>query len=147
MVCLVGPHWDSLFGFLQIFLQSVLSGYFNVGLSTSAFLQLGLLDFYYFSVGDYAYRSGRLTVWAGRPEGWNDGKGKDDGVKFLTGAVGVMVFEVFAGLDDAGGQAKDTRRRRGAMVSGTGCGAAGGRPRLSGTAAVVSSRVWQAFKR
>jgi hypothetical protein len=43
MVCLVGPHWDFLFGFLQIFLQSVLSGYFNVGLSTSAFLQLGLL--------------------------------------------------------------------------------------------------------
>jgi hypothetical protein len=39
----VGPHWDFLFGFLQIFLQSVLSGYFNVGLSTSAFLQLGLL--------------------------------------------------------------------------------------------------------
>ena len=43
MVCLVGPHWDFLLGFLQIFLQSVLSGYFNVGLSTSAFLQLGLL--------------------------------------------------------------------------------------------------------
>ena len=43
MVCLVGPHWDFLFGFLQIFLQSVLSGYFNVGLSTSAFLQLGML--------------------------------------------------------------------------------------------------------
>jgi hypothetical protein len=39
----VGPHWDFLFGFLQIFLQSVLSGYFNVGLSTSAFLQLGML--------------------------------------------------------------------------------------------------------
>ena len=43
MVCLVGPHWDFLFGFLQIFLQSILSGYFNVGLSTSAFLQLGML--------------------------------------------------------------------------------------------------------
>ena len=43
MVFLVGTHWDFLFGFLQIFLQSVLSGYFNVGLSTSAFLQLGML--------------------------------------------------------------------------------------------------------
>jgi hypothetical protein len=43
MVFLVGPHWDFLFGFLQIFLQSILSGYFNVGLSTSAFLQLGML--------------------------------------------------------------------------------------------------------
>ncbi len=43
MVFFVGPHWDFLFGFLQIFLQSVLSGYFNVGLSTSAFLQLGML--------------------------------------------------------------------------------------------------------
>jgi hypothetical protein len=39
----VGPHWDFLVGFLQIFLQSILSGYFNVGLSTSAFLQLGML--------------------------------------------------------------------------------------------------------
>jgi hypothetical protein len=39
----VGPHWDFLIGFLQIFLQSILSGYFNVGLSTSAFLQLGML--------------------------------------------------------------------------------------------------------
>jgi len=29
----VGPHWDFLVGFLQIFLQSILSGYFNVGLS------------------------------------------------------------------------------------------------------------------
>jgi hypothetical protein len=37
-------------------------------------------------------------VRAGRPEEWNDGKGKDDGVKILTGAVGVMIFEVFAGL-------------------------------------------------
>jgi hypothetical protein len=43
MVFLVGPHWDFLFGFLQIFLQSVLAGYFNVGLSTSAFIQLGML--------------------------------------------------------------------------------------------------------
>jgi hypothetical protein len=43
MVFLVGPHWDFLIGFLQIFLQSILSGYFNVGLSTSAFLQLGML--------------------------------------------------------------------------------------------------------
>ncbi len=32
-----------LVGLLQICLQSVLSGYFNVGLSTSAFLQLGML--------------------------------------------------------------------------------------------------------
>ena len=40
---IVGPHWDFLFGFLQIFLQSVLSGYFNVVLSTSEFLQLGML--------------------------------------------------------------------------------------------------------
>ncbi len=39
----VGPHWDFLFAFLLIFLQSVLSGYFNVGLSTSVFLQLGML--------------------------------------------------------------------------------------------------------
>jgi hypothetical protein len=39
----VFPHWVFLFGFLQIFLQSILSGYFNVGLSTSAFLQLGML--------------------------------------------------------------------------------------------------------
>ncbi len=77
-----------------------------MGLSTSAFFQLGLLDFNDFSVGGYAYRFGRLTVRAGRPEGWNDGKGKDDGVKILTGAVGVMVFEVFAGFADAGGQAK-----------------------------------------
>jgi hypothetical protein len=59
-------------------------------------------------------------VRAGRPEGWNDGKGKIDGVKFLTGAVGVMVFEVLAGFADAGGQAKETRRR-GAMSSATGC--------------------------
>jgi hypothetical protein len=46
----VGPHWDFLFGFLQIFLQSVLSGYFNVGLSTSAFLQLGMLVLRLYSV-------------------------------------------------------------------------------------------------
>ncbi len=118
-----------------------------MGLSTSAFLQLGMLDFNDFSVGGYAYRSGRLTVRAGRPEGWNDGEGKDDGVKILTGAVGVMVFEVFAGFADAGGHAKETRRRRGAMSSATGCGGAGGRPRLGGTAAVVSSGVWQVFKR
>jgi hypothetical protein len=39
----VFPHWVFLFGFLQIFLQSILSGCFNVGLSTSAFLQLGML--------------------------------------------------------------------------------------------------------
>ena len=84
---------------------------------------------------------------AGRPEGWNDGKGKIDGVKFLTGAVGVMVFEVLAGFADAGGQAKETRRRRGAMSSATGCGGAGGRPRFGGTAGGVSSGVWQVFKR
>ncbi len=82
---------------------------------------------------------------AGRPEGWNDGNGKDDGVIILSGAVGLMVFEVFAGFDDAGGQAKETRRRRGATSSSTGCGAAGGRPRFGGTAAVVLSGVWQAF--
>jgi hypothetical protein len=86
-------------------------------------------------------------VRAGRPEGWNDGKGKDYGVKILTGAVGVMVFEVFAGFADAGGQAKETRQRRGATASATGCGGAGGRPRFGGTAAVVSSGVLQAFKR
>jgi hypothetical protein len=37
----VFPHWDFLFGFLQIFLQSILSGYFYVGISTLQFLQLG----------------------------------------------------------------------------------------------------------
>jgi hypothetical protein len=79
-----------------------------------------MLDFNDFSVGGYEYRSGRLTVRAGRPEGWNDGKGKIDGVKFLSGAVGVMVFDDFAGFDDAGGQAKETRRRRGAVSSATG---------------------------
>jgi hypothetical protein len=89
-----------------------------------------------------------LTVRAGRPEGWNDGKGKDDGVTILSGAVGVMFFEVFAGFDDAGGQAKETRRRRGATSSSTGClGGAGGWPRFGGTAAGVLSGVWQAFKR
>ena len=87
-----------------------------------------MLDFNDFSVGGYEYRSGRLTVRAGRPEGWNDGKGKIDGVEFLTGAVGVMVFEDFAGFADASGQAKETRRRRGAMSSATGWGVlAGGR--------------------
>ncbi len=79
---------------------------------------------------------------AGRAEGWN--KGKDDGVKILT--VGVIVFEVFAGFADAGGQAKEMRRWRGAISSATGCGGAGGRPRFGATAAVVSSGVWQAFK-
>jgi len=106
-----------------------------------------MLDFNDFSVGGYEYRSGRLTVRAGRPEGWNDGKGKIDGVNFLSGAVGVMVFDDFAGFDDAGGQAKETRRRRGAMSSATGWGGAGGRPRFGGTAAGVSSGVWQVFKR
>ncbi len=105
------------------------------------------MDFNDFSVGGYEYRSGRLTVQAGRPEGWNDGKGKIDGVKFLTGAVGEMVFEVLAGFVDAGGQAKETQRRRGAMSSATGCGGAGGRPCFGGTAAGVWSGVWQVFKR
>jgi len=93
-----------------------------------------MLDFNDFSVGGYEYRSGRLTVRAGRPEGWNDGKGKIDGVKFLSGAVGVMVLDDFAGFADAGGSA-------------TGWGCAGGRPRFGGTAAGVLSGVWQAFKR
>jgi hypothetical protein len=106
-----------------------------------------MLDFNDFSVGGYEYRSGRLTVRAGRPEGWNDGKGKIDGVNFLSGAVGVTVFDGFAGFDDAGGQAKETRRRRGAVSSATGWGGAGGRPRFGGTAAGVLSGVWQAFKR
>jgi hypothetical protein len=55
----VSPHWDFLFGFLQIFLQSVLSGYFNVGLSTSASLQLGMLV-----LGWEACRSLRGANWA-----------------------------------------------------------------------------------
>jgi hypothetical protein len=68
-------------------------------------------------------------------------------VRFLSGAVGVLVFEELAGFDDAGGQAKETRRRRGVMGSATGSWAVGGRPRFGGTAAVVSSGVWQAFNR
>jgi hypothetical protein len=77
-----------------------------------------------------------LKVRAGRPEGWN--KGKDDDVKILTGAVGVIVFEVFAGFADAGGQAKETRRWRGAISSATGCGGAGGRPRFGGGSVIWS---------
>jgi len=82
-----------------------------------------------------------LTVRAGRPEGWNKGK-DDDGVSFLSGAVGVKFFAGIAGFEDAGGQAKETRRRR-AGSSGTGGhgAASGGRPRLGGTAAVVFSGV------
>ena len=52
---------------------------------------------------------------------------------------------VEAGL--AGGQANETRRREGDVSSMGGFGAAGGRPRFGGTAAVVSSGVWHAFRR
>jgi hypothetical protein len=48
----VFPHWDFLFGFLQIFLQSVLSGYFNVGISTTTFLQVGILVLSVYNVPD-----------------------------------------------------------------------------------------------